>query len=74
MTSGDAPEWIKIDADQVQADSEVMADREGPEVDQDLMMGSVIEADSTDHTTEEIKTADSMISTADIITAADSIM
>ena len=75
VTSGDAPEWIKIDDDQVRVDLEAMADQEAhQEVDQDTMMGSVIEADSTDHTMEEIKTADSMISTADIIMEVDSIM
>ena len=75
MTSGDAPEWIKIDDDQVRVDLEAMADQEAhQEVDQDTMMGSVIEADSTDHTMEEIKTAVSMISTADIIMEVDSIM
>ena len=75
VTSGDAPEWIKIDDDQVRVDLEAMADQEAhQEVDQDTMMGSVIEADSTDHTMEEIKTAVSMISTADIIMEVDSIM
>ena len=75
MTNGDAPEWIKIDDDQVRVDLEVMADQEAhQEVDQDTMMGSVIEADSTDHTMGEIKTAVSMISTVDIIMEVDSIM
>ena len=75
VTSGDAPEWIKIDDDQVRVDLEAMADQEAhQEGDQDTMMGSVIEADSTDHTMEEIKTAASMISTADIIMEVDSIM
>ena len=74
VTSGDAPEWIKIDDDQVQVDMD-MADQEvDHQDDPDLMMGSVIEADSTDHTMGEIKTVVSMISTADIIMAVDSIM
>ena len=75
VTSGDAPEWIKIDDDQVRVDLEVMADQEAHQVGlEDTMMGSVIEADSTDHTMGEIKTAVSMISTAVIIMAVDSIM
>ena len=73
-TNGDAPEWIKIEDDQVQVVLGVMADPEGHKVDQDLMMGSVIEADSTDHTMGEIKTVDSMVSTVDIIMTAVSIM
>ena len=73
MTNGDAPEWIKIDDDQVQADMAV-ADQEDHQDVQDMMMDSVIEVDSTDHMMGEIKTAGTMISTADIIMAADSIM
>ena len=74
VTSGDAPEWIKIDDDQVQVDMDT-ADQEVDHQDgPDSMMDSVIEADSIDRTMGEIKTVVSMISMADIIMAVDSIM
>ena len=72
--SGDAQVWTRIDDDQGQVDLEDM-EGQGMEDVQDTMMGSVIgEVDhSIDHMMGATRTADSMISTADIIMVADSI-